>query len=361
MRKILIIILFFCVNCIIYSQQLTLKKIGEIPAYYQQLNSLKIKLSTDNIEIDNSNQNVFSEAIEGVKIFETSPGKYYFLVANFNSSGQDNFDNISIIVFDEEGNVLNKLELNSSSQTQPLFAVNDEGIVSAFNPDKFELIIFKGTSKSRISLGNDLSAGNIKTSFIAMNDNNVYVLSSLVPFNMGSGQAKANLYKINISNRTVTKKNVDYSIPLLLQIEDNALIISGIKINNSAAQANISMIDNNMEIISETNLAADKIVKYNTDYFIKYGSAMYRLDKNFNKVREYFFTNNERVEDFTLEGDNLFVLTKKDYLYNIYNLSNSFKLNAEAAVNIPGNSFKSLSSNGDVLYIHTDNKTFLYE
>ena len=361
MRKILIFILFFCVNCLSFTQQITLKKIDEIPAYYQQFTNIRIKLSTDKIEIDNLNQNVFSEAIVGEKILETSPNKYYLLIANINSSGQDNYNNISVIIFDEQGNIFNKLELNSSSQTHPLFAVNDEGKVSAFNPDKFEVIIFNGTSKNKINLGDDISAGNIKASFIAMNNNDIYILCSFIPVNMVAGQANVNLYKVDIDNKTVIKKNVDYSIPLLLQIGDDVLIISGIKINNAAASANISIIDNKMGIIKATNLAADKLVKYNADYFIKYGSAMYRLDKNFNKVREYFFTNNEKVEDFTLEGDNIFVLTKKDYLYNIYNLSDNFKLNAEAAVNIPGNSFKSLSSHGDILFIHTDRKTFLYE
>ena len=361
MRKILLFILFFSVNCIIFSQQLTLKKIDEIPAYYQQFNNLKVKLSSDNIEIDNSSQNVFSEAIEGEKIFKTSSNNYYFLVANFHSSEKDNYDKISIIVFDEEGYIFSKLELNSSSQTHILFAVTDYGKVSAFDPAKFELTIFNGTSKNKISFGNDISAGNIKTSFIAMNNNDVYVLVSTSSLNNKNERANTNLFKININSKAVTKNAVDYSIPVLLKIVDEGIIISGIKSNNSKHQADISLIDNSMEIVKEAKLAADKLVKYNSDYFIKYGSAMYRLDKNFNKVREYFFANNERVEDFTIEGNNIFVLTKKNYLYNVYNLSDKFKLNAEAAVHIPGNSFKSLNANGDILFIHTDKKTFLYE
>ncbi len=361
MRKILTFILFFYITCITFSQQLTLKKIDEIPAYYQQFNNLKIKLSTNNIEVYNSNQNVFSEAIEGEKILKSSPNNYYFLVADFNSSGQGNKDNISIVIFDEDGKVVNKLELNISSQTNPMFAINDDGKVSVFSQEKFDVIIFNGSSKKTIRLGSDITTGNTKTSFIAMSNYDVYILSSFVPFNTEASKAKVNLYKISISDGTVIKNNVDYSIPVLLQIEDGNAVISGIKYNNSTTLANISMIDDKMKIIKETNLAADKIVKYDSDYFIKYGSAMYRLDKNFNKVREYFFTNNEKVEDFTLEGNKIFVLTKKDYIYNVYNLSNRFKLNAEAAVHIPGNSFKSLSSNGDILFIHTDKETFLYE
>ena len=362
MTKILIFILFFCVNCTIFSQQLTLKKIDEIPAYYQQFNNLKIKLSSDNIEINNSNQNVFSETIDGKKILKISPHKNYFLITNLNSSQQNGNYNISFFVFDEEGNVLNRQKLNSfSNQSSPLFALNDDGIVSAFNPVNFELNIFYADGKNKIYLENNITVDYKRSSFIEMNENDIYILSALSTINTSSNQTNVNLYKINLNSKSFIKKGVDYSTPVLLKLNDNEIIISGIKYTNSVAQPNISVINNKMEIIKETKLAAEKLVKFNTDFYIKYGSAMYVLDNNLNKVSEYFFANSEKVEDFNLVDNKILVLTRKDNFYNVYNLSRSFKLKAEAAVRIPGHSFVSSDWQGDILFIHTDNETFLYE
>ena len=362
MRIIAIFILFLFANCLTFTQQLTLKKIDEVPAYLQQLKDLQIKLSSKNIDIRKSGESVFSEAIYGQKILKISPAQKYFLIADFNFTEDKTDYKISVIVFDEKGSIFNRVELKSFFDLpHPLISINDNGVISAFDPYKFELNIFEGDVKNKINLEKDMPSEIERASFVEMNNEDVYILSSIEPLSIGNSETNANLYKINLDNYRVVEKKVDYSTPVLLKLIDDQVIISGIKFNNSVAMPNISIMNSRMEVLKETNLAAEKFINFDSDYIIKYGSAVYKLDKNLNKESEYFFTNNERIEDFAVIGEKIMVLTRKANLYNIFNLSKSFKLNAEAAVQIPNNSFKSLSVQGDKLLIHTDKETFLYE
>src|SRR5690606_2304938 len=167
----IITLLILALFVTVYAQK-SLKKINS--RYY--LNRISgITLTQSEIKISENGIEKFSSSISGYKNYLAAPQGKYFLISNQAYDETQPQYEISLFFFNLNSEIVNELKLNASSDLpHPLFKVNDAGKIFAFDPLSFKLIIYDVGKKQEIQLEKDVPFEMERSSFIEVNENEVY-------------------------------------------------------------------------------------------------------------------------------------------------------------------------------------------
>ncbi|HEY4756674.1 MAG TPA: hypothetical protein VIH28_11505, partial [Ignavibacteriaceae bacterium] len=231
MKFFLALLTFFFPIISSSAQSLQIEK--ELNSSYYEFHEFEINLTTDKISIITDNQDIYTENLAGKKIYKASPAENYFLIANHQFSNEKVDYPVEIRVFDRNGGMILPYKfLAHYDLPHSLFVVNDEGILSLFDPLSFKVKIISKSSETEIELEKEVPFEMEKASFIQMNQDVLFILTSQSALDITENASNVKLYKVNLLDLSANKKVLDYNTPTLLKIIDGNVFISGVKFEN---------------------------------------------------------------------------------------------------------------------------------
>ncbi len=205
----------------------------EFNSSYYELNGIEINLTADKILITQDNQDVFSEDLIGKKIFQKSPAENYFLIANFKFSNDKVDYPVDIRVFDRDGNLVFPYKFMAPYDLpHSLLCLNDNAVLALFDPLSFKVKLIGDDSYKELELAKEVPFEMEKASFIEINEDFLFVLTSQSALDITENASNVKLYGINLFDLNVVKKELDYNTPTLLKIIGGNLFVSGVKFEN---------------------------------------------------------------------------------------------------------------------------------
>ncbi len=333
MRTTGILILTCVIVTNMFSQTIT--KEGEFSSYYFSLKSNKINLTYNSIQISIDNNNVYSKEVSGVKKNFFSPNKKYFMVAAFNYSDKKTDYEINLFVFNNNGNFIDSFSvLAGYDLPNPIFAINDEGVAAAFNPIKMDITLYKDGIEKQILLEKNPEYQTEKSSFLEMNNESAFVLTSEKALSIEEEDQNVKLYKVNTSDFSVDKKDIDYSIPTAINVSDNNVIVSGVKFQNSVPNGNISKMDTKLNILQSAGVAVESILRTSDFYYCKNGNKLFKMNKNLSIEKSFNFDDNAYIKNIAMAGGELAVLTKEKGVNFLYKISSALNVDFKKSLDI---------------------------
>ena len=362
MKNLLIIILIIGLAVPVFCQQKNLNKTGEVPSAYAEINGTNIQLTDSEIIISANGNNLYSNNLNGKKEIQFSPGKNYFAVSNyaFPKNKSDYF--IKTFVFSNTSKLIYTHKLLAPFDLPyPISKINDNGDLVYFNPINFVIKIIKSGSEKDIKLDSNIKPEMERASFLEVSNSNIFVLTSLKALNENKNESNVILYKIDLSNNSIEKKLIDWSIPTCMTLDKKGVVVSGVKFGNSSTTGAILKLENNLNLISKVDRMAEKIFTDNDYYYCKFGSSIFKLDDNLKNVGSFNFDIQDRIEDFKLYKNNIVALIRAGDKHKISKLGKDLKMISEQDLNISspqtiyfGTSF------GNSLLLKLPGKTLLY-
>lgn len=343
----------------IYSSAQSLQVEQELNTSYYEFHDLKINLTRGDINVSKNNEVIFSEKLIGKKIFKSSPAENYFLIANYQfSNGKYDYP-VDVRVFDKNGELdLPYKFLASFDLPHPLLAVNDNGVLALFDPLSFKVKLLSEEFFKEIELEKDNPFEMEKATFLEMNEDFLYVLTSQRALDITENASNVTLYKINIFDLIVDKKMIDYNTPTLLKIIGGQVLVSGVTFEDFKPVGKTIKFDMLLNQLAQIEKIIEKIIPNGKNFYAKYFNTMYSLDNNLKLINEKILPDNERIFDIAILNDNLVVIThvlEESYLYHF-----SSELNVDFKSPLPifkVNNLESLSISENHLIIRYNSKS----
>jgi hypothetical protein len=350
-------LLFFSITLSLPSQSLKIER--EFNSSYYELNELEINLTADKISITKNNQNIFLENLSGKKIFKSSPTENSFLVANFQFSNNKADYPVELKVFDRNGEmILTYKFLAPYDLPHPLFTVNDDGILSLFDPLNFKVKIISKSSEKEVELEKEVPFEMEKASFIEMNQEMLFVLTSQRALDITESTNNVKLYKINLRDLSLDKKVLDYNTPTLLKIIDGNIFISGVKFENLKPIGKTLKYDVLLNQLSSNDKIIEKLISYGNKFYGKYFNSIYELRNDLSVLNEKKLFDGERILDLGILNDKLIVVTNVSGKNNLYSFLPGLSVNFKESLDIfKTGRIEDFCISGNNLIIHHDFKS----
>jgi hypothetical protein len=303
----------------------------ELSSAYYEFHEFEIYLTYERILISKNEEEIFSDEIPGKKVFQPSPGGKYFLIANYQFLDQKIDYPAAINVFD--GNAINVYSYSYSAPydlPHSLTALNDEGILSLFDPLSFNVKIVNESSETEIELEKDIPFEMEKASFVEMNNDYLFILTSLSALDISENKSNAGLYKVDLHDSNFEKKILDYNTPTLLKIIDDNVFASGVGFENLKPIGKTIQYDFEMNEISSNDKIIEKLIPHEDGFYAKYFNVIYNLNEDLAIPEEKSLSEGERILDMGIWNSKLVVVTNisgKSSLYHFFtDLNVDFKL-----------------------------------
>lgn len=364
----LIFLILIFSNDFIFSQaNLNLSEVRS--GNFIQLNDLQISCDSSSIKINKNNNNVFSEKIDGKKNILTSNNEKYFSIINYAfPSSQKIIDDyeykINYFIFNNDGKLISDGELNAIYDLpHPIFEINNNGILAAFNPYDFNLIIQKDNEKSEFKLIKDTEEEMERNAFIQIDDENIYIASTLNPVLIEKKMTNVILFKFSLNTNNIISQEIELSNIAMLKLIDNKLILSGIGFDNLIPVFKTFSMDKDLNVlINNTSNAFERIVEFNNRWFASFGNYLFELDKNLNVINKNslqekskileLFGSNKKIIALTFVNNNYELLKiTENLIYEKISLENKISFNRRPQINLIQNK----------LFIQNSNNTFILE
>ncbi|GAB6283131.1 MAG: hypothetical protein STSR0008_18880 [Ignavibacterium sp.] len=327
-RKItLIFLIIIFSNDFIFSQaQLNLFETRN--ENYIQLNELEISCDSASIKIIKKNENIFAETIYGKKNILTSNNEKYFSIINYNFPSSEKIsDNyvykINYFTFDENGKAISEGELIAIYDLpHPIFKLNNNGILVAFNPYDFKLMIFKPNENFEFNLVKDIKNEMERNAFIQIDDENVYIAATLDPTLIETKTNNVILFDIFLNSNNFISHEIELSSLTMLKLIDNKIILSGISFDNLTTKFKTYLLDKDFNIL-ESNIsnAFEQVVELNNHLIASFGNYIFELDENFNVLNKNSLPEKSKVLELFNLNNNIIALAFVNNKYELLNIT----------------------------------------
>lgn len=327
-RKIaLIFLIIIFSNDFIFSQA-KLNLLEARSGNYIQLNELEISCDSASIKIIKNNENIFAETFYGKKNILTSNNEKYFSIINYNFPSSekisDNYEfKINYFTFDEKGKVISKGELNAIYDLpHPIFKLNNNGILAAFNPFDFKLMIFKPNENLEFNLVKDIKNEMERNAFIQIDDENVYIAATFEPPLLETKMNNVILFDIFLNSNNFISREIELSSLTMLKLIDNKIILSGISFDNLTTKFKTYLLDKDFNIL-ESNIsnAFEHVVELNNHLFASFGNNLFEFDKNFKVINKNSLPEKYKVLELFNLNKNIIALTFFNNKYELLNIT----------------------------------------
>ena len=339
------------------AQSLQIEK--EFNSNYYELNELEINLTTEKISISKNNQNIFIENLSGKKIFKSSIAENYFLIANFQFSNEKVDYPVEIKVFDIQGNLVFPYKfLAPYDLPHPLFQLNDNAILALFYPLSFKVKLVSRDSIREVELIKDIPFEMEKASFMEINEDFLYVLTSQSALDITENVSNVKLYKVNLFDLNVDKRELDYNTPTLLKLVGGSLFASGVKFENLKPLGKTIKYDLQLNQLASNEKIIEKLIPFENRLYAKYFNAIFELEVDLAVSREYQLSGNERILDIAKSNEKIIVVTNIAEKNNLYCFLPGLSIDFKEPLDIFGvNKIENLSISGNHLIIRHDSKS----
>jgi hypothetical protein len=294
----------------------------ELNSAYYEFHKCEIYLTYERILISKNDEEIFSDEIPGKKVFQPSPGGKYFLIANYQFSDQKIDYPVAINVFD--GNAANVFSYSYSAPydlPHSLTALNDGGILSLFDPLSFKVKIVNESSETEIELEKDIPFEMEKASFVEMNNDYIFILTSLSALDISENRSNSGLYKVDLHDSNFEKKILDYNTPTLLKIIDDNVFTSGVRFENLKPIGKTIKYNFELNEISSNEKIIEMLIPHEKGFYAKYFNTIYSLNEDLSISNEKSLSEGERILDMGIWNSKLVVVTntsRKSSLYRFF-------------------------------------------
>ncbi|OIP58460.1 MAG: hypothetical protein AUK34_09260 [Ignavibacteria bacterium CG2_30_36_16] len=323
------------------------------------VNSVKVQITQELINIIDNDRSVINIPIKGAKYLEFSPSNKFFIISNYQFSADKKDYPSSYFVFNAEGEKIFEYA-DSSPYDLPhaIHAVNDVGTLALFDPLTFQLNLIDANSKRTIKLEKEIPFEMERASFIAMRSNFVFVSASVKPTDITDNSSNVILYKIDINSLSVEKTNLELSIPTALYAGESELAAAGVKYNDSKIYHSLKLISEELKIKKEYEISAEEIYSYNGVYFTRFADKIIKLENG--STSEYKFEDGNRVIDLFVDINGIHALVKGNNKASIYKLSRNFDVDFYILLNkFESKNFTEISSAQGKYVLLQSGKTFI--
>lgn len=320
LKKYFLFVAIFCfAAAAAFSQELQIRDIK--PGTFFTQNSKSIHLTETALNISDERGQRFNRKISGRKIFHFSPSKKYLLVCNFNFPKEKTSYSISIFLFDEKFELVKENILEAFyDMPHQIFAVNDEGIISAYDPASMELTLFGNESAEKILLEEKINYEMERAAFLAITNSDLFIATNLQPVVLEGNQANSAIYKIDLSDNSSVKRAADLSVVTFLNLSDDKLFLSGVKFADAFPEERTIQMDLNLNGISILPFQINHVFNVES---VLYGRTSQKIIELTTQPREAadFQSLGNFANHTTSKNFSPFFLLKKDGQYAIADLN----------------------------------------
>ena len=331
----------------------------ELNSSYYEFNEFEINLTSNQISISRNTQDVYFKNINGKKVCKLSLGGNYFLIANFQFSEQKKDYPVEIDVFDRSGSLVFSYEfLALYDLPHPLLTVNDEGILSLFDPLNFKVKIISESSETEIELEKDIPFEMERASFIDVNNDYLFILTSLNTLDITEAGSNVGLYKVSLQNLSFDKKSLDYNTPTLLKIIDDNIFVSGVNFENLKPIGKTIKYDFELKHLSSNDKIIETMIPNDEELYAKYFDIIYNLKNDLSVINEKQLTEGERILDLGIWNEKLIIVTNISGENNLYCFFHDLHVDFKVALhNFGVNKIEDLSILENLVVIRHDSKS----
>jgi hypothetical protein len=336
-----------------------LNRAEEYPFNFYKLNNLQLHLSAESVSIFDGQESLFNKEIKGTKLLKASPSKNYFFIGNFLFEEEKDVQ-FEISVFNDEG-ILQFTHENiiGFDLPVPLFTLNNNGQLFSYDPLTYTMEIIEAQKRDAVQFLEGAEFELERSAYLEADNEFAFVLTSNKPLSIENEENDVHLYKVNISNLSFDKRELHLTIPSLLKIINEDLIISGVKFNNSSPHGSTFIYDKNINLNNSVPIPAEKIISFEDGYLVKNENSLLKLDENFSTVQTINFEN-KWIKDFVIYNNGIAVFLFEGEKKIIAGLNSSLAVEFEEELNIlePEN-FINMEINEGNIFLHFSNQTII--
>lgn len=336
-----------------------IKLVKEFNSNYYEFHEFEINLTSENINISRNGQNSYSENIIGKKILVTSPAENYFLIASYQFSNQKIDYPVEIRVFDRDGSVVFPFKFFAPFDLpHPLITINDNGLLALFDPLSFKVKLISQDSYNEIELEKDIPFEMEKVSFVEMNEDFLFILTSQNALDITENASNVTLYRVNLFDLKRDKVIIDYNTPTLLKLIGGNVFVSGVKFENLKPIGKTIKYDLNLNQLSSNEKIIEKLIPHGKKYYAKYFNTIYDLENDITILNEKQLSTGERILGLALLSEKLVVVTDISKKNILYCFLSDLRVDFKAPLDIFGvNKTEDFSISENFLIIHHDLKS----
>lgn len=363
LKKFFLLAAIFCFSAAAtLPQELKISDIKHGLFFTQNLRT--IHLTETAITITNRGGQQFSKEISGKKIFHLSPSKKYMLVCNFNFPKEKTNYSISIFLFDEKMEFVKEYILEAFyDMPHQIFAINDEGIISAYDPASMELTLFGNESKEKFLLEENINYEMERAAFLAMSNSNLFIATNLQPVVMESNQANSAIYKIDLSDNSLVKSDADLSVVTFLTSNNNNLFLSGVKFADSSPEEKTIQLDLNLNSISVFPFQINHVFNFEGSSFGRTSQKVFELTAQPREAADFQNLGNFASQT-TSRNISPFFLLKKDGQYALANMIIIAENNVDVkllSAYFEADFIREFINDDRIIYLFTNTQTYVLQ
>lgn len=365
MNKILLIVLagFLFFNSSIFSQEELILS-NELPFNLSYFNEIEIRTTQSKIEIIKGNAVLFNENINGRKEIIYSSDKNYFLVTNYEFSNEKTEYNVTNIIFNSNGNLVNKIvHTPFFDLPHPLYSLDNKGDLTSFDVYYLTITIDKlNGEKLQFQLEKDLENEIERSGYVYSSGNKVFAAVTLVPADIMSNFSNVKLYSIEKETGIIKKNEIELSQLTGCYFDEENVIISGVKFNNGEIQKRTLLFNNELNQISENNsFCFELMVKFNNKFYATFFEEVFLLNNNLQIENTYNTNTQSRLKNLINDDISVYFISSSNNKILIEKLNNNFNVDFKKSLTIfePVSYFKFKVNKGKIIF-NINEKTFIY-
>lgn len=356
-------ILIFIALVVNLFPQVNLNKIDDVMGNFFKSGTHEIFLTESSIDVLAGKETKYSYKSIGTKHVHYSPGKEYLLVQNYEFSQQKTDYIITGYIFSKDFSKERTITtIAPFDLPHGVFEINDHGVVATFNPLNYSLKIYKSDRVDSTILDKDIPFEMERESFICMNNESIFIATTLTPVSLEIPQENVVLFKIDINNLTFERKSFSLSALTYFNLFGDEIIISGVSFVDFFPQYKTAKMDRSFSLLAENNdYSVEKLIKSGKNFIASYSNYVYRFENDLSLSDLGTLKNDERVISISENQNGIILAIAKQgnvYLTRFYE-NFSFDFNLSSTI-LNARNFKRMIIDGEV-YIHTDQKTYIFK
>lgn len=354
------------ITCLLFAISLTdvtAQKQKVEGVFFTQQNH-QFHFTQDEIKIAKSGENIFSKSFSGRKIFHFSPDKEFLLICNFSFPVRKENYNIEIFLFDKNYELINQKKLEAFyDMPHQIFAVNDEGIIAAYDPASMNLLLIDGDKQSNVKLEENINYEMERAAFINFSVEGLYIATNLKPVLMENYQPNCVIYKVDLGSNTFIKSMVNLSIFSAMNLCDEKIYLSGIRVENANSLQKTFIFDSNLNQSSELNLNVLSAFKLDEKIYLRTDEKIFEANEQTEEIKDFTSLGRSFPHAAAKNGPPLWLLTKEDKFAVASMITKAEK---RIDINLLSSYFESDFINGflydnNVCYLFTNKETILIQ
>jgi hypothetical protein len=331
----------------------------EFSTSYYEFHDLKINFTQAEFNISKDKGIIFSEKLAGKKIFKSSPAENYFIIVNYQFSNEKTDYQIDVRVFDKNGELALPYKFQAYFDLpHSLVNINDNGVLALFDPLSFKVKLISKEYSREIELEKNPPFEMEKASYMEMNEDFLYVLTSELALDITENASNVKLYKIGLFDLNVDRKEIDYNTPTLIKLIGDRVFVSGVKFKDLKPIGKTIMYDLQLNELSSNDKIIEKLVSNDKTLYAKYFNIIYEMKTDLTVSNSKILPKEERICDIAAWKNNLVVITETSGERKMYSFLPNLNMDLSSRLNIlPSNRVDNVVVYGDDLIIHYDSRS----